>query len=306
MKIILLITSVLLLVVSCVQMPLKKVHLGANIHTFALHERQQKIDYISIRNNGDRPINIADHPVTSPKLQNSNWSLSISTRLEALTDVEMVEFESWARQYEQAMKVLAENIRPSTYELTIVPMAVTYRSQVRKKFNSSLLPISFVFSVPADSTARATFQRVFSILSHEQYHIHQRLDIEVSPLDIISSEALTSFVSSCVSNTIFTEVSDPGDSVPSIGEYILGKPTRDELRTAMAVNAKTEDVIQNNLAGKLVVRYLFDILMEKSTKDPDKFSAELNDLCRAFGANTPTTWEGLLDLYIATKSNNDH
>ncbi len=300
MRIVLILMGVLLLATSCTHFPLKAVPLGASIHSYVIHERQQRIDYISTRQNGGTPIKIDDHPIYTPDMQINNWELSISTKLEGVTEFEM--FELWTRQYENIMRILASNIRPSSYEIIIVPLTLTHRTQLRREYTSSLLPISFVFSVPIDSTSRAAFQSMFSTLSHEQYHIYQKLDMKDLPVDRISSETHAEFVASCVSNMIFSEVIELGKNVPSIGDYILKNPTREELRTAMAINAATKDSLQNNLAGKLVVRYLFDIMMEKHTKDPDEFSAELNNLCREFGANTPTTWEGLLDLYTETKS----
>ncbi len=300
MRIVLILIGMLLLATSCTHFPLKTVPLGASIYSYVINERQQRIDYISTRQNGGVITNIDDHPVFTPDVQINNWEISISTKLKGVTDFEMLEL--WTRQYENVMRVLASNIRPSSYEITVVPLTLTYRSQLKRKYTGSLLPISFVFSVPIDSTSRTAFQRVFSTLSHEQYHIHQKLDMKDLPVDRISSETLAEFVASCVSNMIFSEVLELGKNVPSIGDYIRKNPTREELRTAMAINAATKDSLQNNFAGKLVVRYLFDIMMEKPTKDPDEFSTELNKLCHEFGANTPTTWEGLLNLYTATKS----
>ncbi len=309
MKIVALLTGLLVFTTSCVQIPLKKIPIGAEVHSVVLNERRQHIDYISIDQSGGVPTMIDQHPLSKLDITNGSWDISVSQSLTGITEVDAV--AAWLAEYVRVMRVLTPDLRPSSYELIIVPTTLTYRSQRRRAYSSTLMPISFVFSAREDAATKAVFLRVLRILAHEQYHIYQKLDIAAAPVDRISKETLAIFVDSCVTNAIFQEVRDPASYDTGLRDFILTNPTRAKLQSVIAKNTRaedlipnSEDLIQNYLAAAIVVRYLFDIMMEKPSRVPVDFSAELDKLCHAFGANTPTTWEGLLDLYTATTRNN--
>jgi len=296
MKAVFIIIAILVFVVSCSTFPLHKVPVGASVNAVAYDERKNSIKYYSASLQDDPKVNIDELQFYSFNI--NNWKFHISTKLGGFSEFEAVEvIDEWTKKYEQAMLVLAPGIRPSSYEITIVSNNLTYSTQSTKKYTSLLLPIVFVISVPEDATTKAVFQRVFKTLSHEQYHIYQRLDIDAAPIDKISNESLTTFASICLSQMVFAEFTEPGKNFVSVEDYIEKNHSRAELKKGLAANALTNDPIQHNLAGQLVVAYLFKNVMDRPSKEPLEFTSELDNLCRQFGVNTPSTWEGLFDLY---------
>lgn len=279
---------------SCSNVPLDELPYGASVHGIEFHENSKIVEYYSMLQSGSKPENLKGWAMVTQSL-NETWQLTTPDDFSIVSSKEDVSL--WLAAFASTMNLVAPGMREFKYHLTTVPSGMTYWVKTKHHYTESLMPLEFVVFTARKELDKEVFVEILRTFSHEQYHIYQRLDLDTKPEDNISTEAFSYFVQSCVMNKAFGEVSGIGEEHTSINEYVAENPSRTELQSAMQVNANTNDVVQHSLAGQVIIRLLFQQVMDQPNKKPADFSTELDLLCTKFGANTPTNWEQLLDLY---------
>lgn len=279
---------------ACTTLPLNKLPLGGVVHSVVVHDSKSYIDFYSLRRAGAKETKIKDYSLISSGPVGA-WEISVAEVF--ANRFQQHDMGPLFRKYDLAMDSFAPYRRPARYQITVVPSNLTYRVKTRHDYTDSLITLAFIVSIDDDASFKRTFQKIFQHISHEQYHLYQRMDIQTKPVDRISREALAYFVSQCMLNQIFMEISDPHTKFRSIKNFNLEGTDRAQLREYINPISKSRDNIKQSWAGQIIMLFLFEKMMAKSTKSPAEFSAELDGFCTVIGEDTPASWGELLNRY---------